>query len=186
MLFRSAGETFLKDLGSRFLFMVRRIAIMKNEHAYKFTCNSCSGHILIVTHIWSTLAGIRSERWQEWGPLDDYHHWKYQFKEKVEKNEDDEVHRGDVGAYKEDDSSSEPEEYEFNETETNRDSDEIFVNCENCDREIEFGWSHPERRGIIMPAEFTDFKPLEYWPDPKYSDSWRQKGWGRTKKAEPA
>ncbi len=159
---------------------------MKKEHVYKFTCPSCSGHSLIVTHVWSTLAGTGSERWQEWGPLDDYHHWHYQFKEKIEKNEDDEVQRGDAGEYAEDDSSSEPEAYEVNETETNRENDEYFVNCENCDREVEFGWSHPERRGLIMPVLSTDFNPSECWPDPKYSKSWRQKGWGRTANAEPA
>jgi hypothetical protein len=156
---------------------------MKVETAYKFTCHSCSGHSLIVTHVWSTLAGTASERWQEWGPLGDNHHWQFQFKEKIEKNEDDEVHRGDVGAYEEDDSSTEPEAYEINETETNRENDEYFVNCENCDREIEFGWSHPERHGIILPAEFSDFTPSACWADPKYSKHWRLKGWGRTKAA---
>ncbi|MGB7538372.1 MAG: hypothetical protein WBM17_07520 [Anaerolineales bacterium] len=159
---------------------------MKVEHTYQFTCQSCSGHIQIVTHVWSALAGTSSERWQEWGPLYDNHHWRYRFKEKIEKNEDDEVHRGDVGAYEEDDSSSEPEEYEVNEAETNRENDEFFVNCENGDREIEFGWSHPERRGLILPVESSDFNPSETWPDPKYSKAWRKKGWGRTKNADTA
>jgi hypothetical protein len=159
---------------------------MNTEPAYKFTCLSCGGHSLTVTHVWGILAGTGSERWQEWGPLHENHHWEYRFKEKIEKNEDDEVHRGDPGAYAVDDSSSGPEEYEINEPETNRENDEFFVNCENCDREVEFGWSHPERHGLIMPVEFSDFNPSEAWPDPRYSNHWRQMGWGRTKDAGPA
>jgi len=150
---------------------------MKNSIAFKFTCNSCNGHDLIVTHIWSILAGARSERWQEWGPLNDNHHWQYEFKEKIEENADDEVQRGDFGEFAEDDSDSEPEKYETYETETNRESDEFFVNCGICDREVEFGWSKPDRRGLIMPVEFTDFIPSESWPDPKYLDIWQRKGW---------
>ena len=129
-----------------------------------FTCKSCSGQRLIVTHVGSILAGSKSERWQEWGPLKDDHHWQYEYKEKIEKNEDDEVHRGDPGAYAEDDSASEPEEYEINETDTTRESDEFFVHCENCGREVEFGWSQPDRRGLIIPVEFSDFIPSEGWP----------------------
>jgi hypothetical protein len=49
--------------------------------------------------------------------------------------------------------------------------------CENCDREIEFGWSQPDRRGLILPVEFSDFNPVVSWPDPKYVDVWQQRGW---------
>ncbi len=143
----------------------------------KFTCKECGGHKLIVTHVWSILAGVNTERWQEWGPLKDNHHWQYEFKEKVEKNDDDEVQRGDFGEFEEDESTSEPEEYEIFESETSRESDEFFVNCGDCDREIEFGWSQPDRRGLIFPAEFTDFVPTECWPDPKYLGNWLKKGW---------
>jgi hypothetical protein len=158
---------------------------MNAEHAHIFTCKNCNGHTLIVTHIWNVLAGSGSERWQEWGPLEASHHWTYRFKEKVEKNEDDEVHRGDVGEYAEDDSDSEPGDFEINESEINPENDEYFVNCESCDREIEFGWSQPDSHGLILPVEFTDFDPSAGWPDPKYAGHWRQKGWGRTKNEEP-
>jgi hypothetical protein len=150
---------------------------MKANQTYLFTCKSCGGHKLIVNHIWSILAGIESERWQEWGPLEDNHHWQYDFKEKIEENADDEPQRGDFGEYEEDDSKTEPEEYEVFEPETDRESDEFFVNCGNCDREIEFGWSHPDRRGLIFPVEFTDFNPSDVWPDPKYVDAWQKRGW---------
>jgi hypothetical protein len=153
---------------------------MKDNNAFKFTCTSCGGHELTVTHVWNIQAGNDSESWREWGPLKDNHHWQYEFKEKVEENVDDEVQIGDFGEFEEDDSASEPEEYEIYEGETNRESDEFFINCENCDREIEFGWSQPDRRGLIQPVEFSDFNPPESWPDPKYVDAWQQRGWLRT------
>jgi hypothetical protein len=158
---------------------------MKDNNAFKFTCSSCGGHELIVTHVWNILAGTESESWQEWGPLKDNHHWQFEFKEKVEESEDDEVQAGDFGEFEEDDSSSEPDDYETQETETSRESDEFYVNCGNCDREIEFGWSQPDRRGLILPVEFSDFIPSESWPDPKYLDTWGQKGWLRTRDAHP-
>jgi hypothetical protein len=153
---------------------------MRDNDAFKFTCTSCGGHELTVTHVWNIQAGNDSESWREWGPLKDNHHWQYEFKEKIEENADDEVQRGDFGEFEEDDSASEPEEYEIYEGETNRESDEFFINCENCDREIEFGWSQPDRRGLIQPVEFSDFNPLESWPDPKYVDVWQKRGWLRT------
>jgi hypothetical protein len=144
---------------------------------FKFTCKECGGHNLIVTHTWSILAGIESENWQEWGPLRENHHWQYEFKEKIEKNQDDEVQTGDFGEFEVDDSDSEPEEYEVFEPETNHENDEYFVNCEICDREIEFGWSKPDRHGLIYPVEFSDFDPAEIWPDPKYVELWQQREW---------
>jgi hypothetical protein len=158
---------------------------MTDNDVFKFTCTSCGGHKLTVTHVWNILAGNDSESWREWGPLKDNHHWQYEFKEKIEENADDEVQRGDFGEFEEDDSASEPEEYEIYEVETSRESDEFFVNCENCDREIEFGWSEPDRRGLILPVEFSDFNPLESWPDPKYVDAWQQRGWLRRGPIQP-
>ena len=152
---------------------------MDRINASKFTCNKCGAHELIVTHIWNIQAGPESESWREWGPLKDDHHWQYEFKEKIGENPDEEVQRGDFGDFEADDSDSEPEEYELNEPETNREGDEFLVNCGNCDREIEFGWSQPDRRGLILPVEFSDFNPLESWPDPKYVDDWQRRGWLR-------
>jgi hypothetical protein len=131
----------------------------------------------MVTHVWNILAGPDGERWQEWGPLNDDHHWQYEFKEKIEDNANDEVQKGDFSEFEENDSDSEPEDYEIYETETSRESDEFFVNCENCDLEIAFGWSQPDRHGLIFPVEFSDFLPSESWPDPKYLEIWQQRGW---------
>lgn len=157
---------------------------MKINSVFKFSCKTCGGHQLIVTHVWNILADSESERWQEWGPLNDDHHWHYEFKEKIEKDADREVQRGDFGEFMNDDSASEPEEYEIYKARKNQESDEFYVNCENCDREIEFGWSQPDRHGLIFPVEFSDFNPLETWPDPKYLDAWQQRGWLRTGPAQ--
>ena len=158
---------------------------MDHNNSPKFTCKKCGGHELIASHIWNIQAGTESESWREWGPLKDDHHWQYEFKEKIEKNEDDEVQLGDFGEFEEDDSDSEPEDYETNEPRTNRESDEFFINCGSCDREIEFGWSQPDRRGLILPVEFSDFNSLETWPDPKYIDVWEQRGWLRAGHIQP-
>jgi len=63
---------------------------MNDNQPLEFTCQTCSGHELIVTHVWSILAGSGSENWQEWGPLEAGHHWHYDYKEKVEKKEEEE------------------------------------------------------------------------------------------------
>lgn len=153
---------------------------MKDIQPWEFTCKKCGGHGLTVIHIWSILAGEDSEQWQEWGPLEPGHLWHYDYKEKIEKaDEDIEVERGDFGEFAEDDSDSEPREYEVLEQKSDPEGDEFYVNCSDCDREIEFGWSRLDRRGLIMPVELSDFDPLECWPDPKYVNLWQQKGWLR-------
>ncbi|MBN1438689.1 MAG: hypothetical protein JW929_04690 [Anaerolineales bacterium] len=92
----------------------------------QFSRSSYGGHSLIVTYVWGILAGTSGKRWHEWWPLRGNHHGECRTKEKIGKNEDDEVHRGDPGAYAVDDSSSGPEEYEINEPETNRENDDFF------------------------------------------------------------
>lgn len=49
--------------------------------------------------------------------------------------------------------------------------------CAGCDREIEFGWSAPNRGGGIFPVECADFSPKGLWPEPRYLDAWQQRGW---------
>ena len=158
---------------------------MSDQDVSKFTCKECGGRTLTVTHVWSILAGEKSERWQEWGPLKDNHHWQYEFKEKIEENAGDEVQEGSFSEFAEDDSESEPEEFEIFETQTDPESDEFFVNCESCDREIEFGWSQPDRRGLILPVEFSDFNPAESWPDSKYTDTWQSRNWLHSENNKP-
>lgn len=152
---------------------------MNDYQPWEFTCKTCGDHSLTVTHIWAILAGPDSESWQEWGPLEANHLWHFEFKSKIEKDEDDEVERWDFAEYAKDDSSSTPEEYEIYEPEDNPGNDRFYVNCASCDREIEFGWSQPNRGGRIFPVECSDFVPGDTWPEPRYLDSWQQKGWLR-------
>jgi len=156
---------------------------MNDHQPWEFTCKTCGSHGITVTHTWTILVGPDTESWQEWGPLEADHLWRYDDKEKIEKEDDDdednEGERGDFGEFVEDDSDSEPEEYEIFEEESDSESDEFFVNCTGCDREIEFGWSQPDRGGRIFPVECSDFNPGEIWPEPRYLDSWQQKHWLR-------
>jgi hypothetical protein len=63
--------------------------------------------------------------------------------------------------------------------EIDEDSEEFYVRCSGCDREIEFGWSHPGRGGRIWPAECSDFNPWKCWPEPRYRYKWLERGWIR-------
>jgi hypothetical protein len=157
----------------------RRSTAMNDNHSWEFTCKTCGGHSLTVTHVWSILAGPQGETWQEWGPLGPDHLWQFEFKEKIEDDKDDEeeVERGDFGEFAEDDSDSEAEEYETHEPEGDPQGDEFYVNCAGCDREIEFGWTQPERGGRIFPVECSDFAVGEYWPEPRYWEVWQQNHW---------
>ncbi len=58
-------------------------------------------------------------------------------------------------------------------------SEEIYVVCAKCGREIEFGWSHPGGAGRIWPAEAKDFNPYLTWPEPRYRKTWVKRGWIR-------
>ena len=58
----------------------RRSTTMNDTQPWEFTCKTCGDHGLTVAHTWSILAGVDSENWQEWGPLEASHHWHYDFK----------------------------------------------------------------------------------------------------------
>lgn len=157
---------------------------MNDIQPWEFTCKTCGENKLNVTRVWKILAGPESEIWQEWGPLLADHHWRFKFKEKVEvekylDGEDDGVNRWDFAAYTKDNSSSKPEEYEIFEQHSNPGKDRFYVNCANCDREVEFGWSQLNRGGLIFPVECSDFVPGKIWPEPRYLESWHQKHWLR-------
>jgi hypothetical protein len=143
----------------------------------RFTCQECGGHNLIVTHVWRIQAGANSERWQEWGPLGDNHNWRYEFREKIENDIENEIQGDGFDDFDEYDSAFESREYEVYQAGHDQQNDEFFVNCETCDREIEFGWSKPGRSGLILPVEFSDFAASECWPDPKYFEAWQQRNW---------
>ena len=62
------------------------------------------------------------------------------------------------------------------------DSHEFHVCCNGCNREIEFGWSHPDRGGRIWPAECSDFNPWKCWAESRYIEKWKDKDWLRPDK----
>ncbi len=169
------------------MMLDRRNKTKKDGQPWEFTCKTCGGHTLTVTRVWLVLAGPDSERWQEWGQLNADHTWRFKFKEKIKKEKDKEEDddRWDFGEYTKDNSSSKPEDYEIFESQSNPGNDKFYVNCASCDREIEFGWSHPNRGGGIFPAECSDFVPGEIWPEPRYLKSWQQKGWLEAEDGQP-
>ena len=149
-----------------------------NEHQpWEFTCKTCGGHKLYVYRVWEILDGPESECWQEWGLLEADHHWHFRIKEKIKKAEKEDSDRWDFAKYTKDMSSPKPEDYENHEPRTNPRNDRFYVNCASCDREIEFGWAQSNRGGGIFPVECSDFVPGRFWPEPRYLDSWHQKGW---------
>jgi len=154
---------------------------MNDHHPWEFTCKICGAHQLTVTRVWHILAGPDSESWQEWGPLEANHLWRYEFKEKIEKAAEDKVnrldYREDFFEYANDNAISKPEDYEIHEPHDNPGNDMFYVNCSGCDREIEFGWSQPDRVGGIFPVECSDFNPEDIWPEPRYLNTWHQKHW---------
>ena len=150
---------------------------MNKQPTWEFTCKTCGGHHLDVYHVWKILAGPQSETWQEWGPLEADHSWHFESKEKVDEKPDDQTQLANSGAFEEDDSSSELSAYEIMNPQSDSNADRFYVHCASCHREIEFGWAGPDRGGGIFPVECSDFSLLKVWPEPRYLDVWRQKGW---------
>ncbi len=64
--------------------------------------------------------------------------------------------------------------------ELSEESVEFHVSCGGCGHEIEFGWSHADRAGLIWPVECNDFDPDKVWPEPRFRETWSQKGWIRS------
>ncbi len=156
---------------------------------WDFTCKTCGEHRLTVSRVWHTLAGHKIERWQESGPLKANHLWSFKIREKIEKeidpNKEDEVKRWDFGDDTKNNSSSKSDEKKLSEHGSYPIGDKFYVNCAGCDREIEFGWSQPNRGGGIYPIECSDFIPEKVWPDPKYMNVWQQRGWLRNDHSQP-
>ena len=70
---------------------------------------------------------------------------------------------------------------EISEEETDADSDYTEVLCAECGHEIEFGYSHPEG-GRIWPCEASDFNPWRCFPDRRFYEAWKRRGWIRPAK----
>lgn len=161
---------------------------MNQYEPWEFTCKTCGGHSINVFRTWTVLTGPDSETWQEWGPLDANHLWRFKFKKKLEQEADrDEAFEGwDFAEYvKQGKSKYRPQDFEASEPVDNPGNDIFYVRCANCDREIEFGWSEPNRGGRIYPVECSDFVPGKIWPELRYLDSWRKRGWLGTRNSQP-
>jgi hypothetical protein len=174
---------------------------MSEEHL--FTCKECGSHDIqivceykIINEITETLPcecentedDIAAERtyseeidYQDYGYLDDEHRVDWAVKhEKTNRDESEEKFDVYCDRCLEKYGDSEQNwKIEDEPSEEDEESIEFWVYCDECNREIEFGWSHPERGGRIWPAECIDFNPWKSWPEPRYVESWKKKGWLR-------
>lgn len=66
------------------------------------------------------------------------------------------------------------------EVDSDNDAADLTIRCGGCDREIEFGYSHANKQGrIFLGEDDSDFNPWRTFPDPKYIEKWRARGWLR-------
>ena len=93
----------------------------------------------------------------------------------MDPNKEYEVMRWDFSGYTKDSSSSKSKAYKIFAQGGLPIRDKFYLNCTACNREIEFGWSQPNRGGRIYPVECSDFIPGKVWPDPKYADVWKKR-----------
>lgn len=168
-----------------------------------FTCRDCGSHDLRVTSTYrqctewdewivcqcrarrGELAILQHyERWasiQETGLLDSDHRWTADDKECDDEDSEltaEETYCERCAARAQPEDWQESDSWSITVTEDPA-SFEVTVVCEGCQREIEFGWSHPDRGGRIWPAECSDFNPWKCWPEPRFRASWRKKRWLR-------
>jgi hypothetical protein len=173
--------------------------LLDDDGGYLFTCKKCGGHDLRVVHEYtlieeyeetlpcvcrkrdSSVAAVRHYHFQtqmrEGSWLDGDHHF----------DDVDDREKGDRDTLKdkmdvscshclERSSASDWAVEQIGEAEI--DNEKFSVHC-TCGREVEFGWSHPDRGGRIWPAECSDFNPWRSFPEERFTESWRKKGWLR-------
>jgi len=167
---------------------------------YLFTCKDCGSHELLVvveytvTYYYRKVlectcersVGLAVERschqttkYVKSGLLDDEHRCEFDPPEKQDVLDEEEGENEIMCRKCLENSQDDEWEIIEGESEVDEDSEEFYVHCNGCDREIEFGYSHPDRVGRIWPAECSDFNPWLTWPDPRYLESWRKKNWLR-------
>ncbi len=120
--------------------------------------------------------------------LDDSHH----FKERAEDYEDEDLEEPNEETDEENVFCSECYEIgiyddcsiEYDPAEDEEETYDFILICAECDKEIEFGWSHEDRGGRIWPEETIKsddieepFNPWKSFPEDKYIESWYEKGW---------
>jgi len=168
-----------------------------------FTCKDCGSHELSVVlycdrkfyckeelecfdncsnygELGAIIEYQRIDSYKCWGPLDEDHHFTQEEEEIIETlREDENVQIFCECCYE----AADPRQWDFYEESGDDDyENEFYVHCSDCDQEIEFGWSHPNRGGRIWPVECEDFNPWKCWPEPRYRESWAKKNWLRPDK----
>ena len=148
-----------KDCGSNELIVVKT-GTDQREYFEATPC-SCGKAEFSSTRQYTTRTGYEFS-----GPLDPFHHWEYEEREFGDAEISDEpgskIHCEQCFEEVVDAdwrTAREPLE--------GPDSFDIYVRCGGCDREIEFGWSHPDG-GRIWPVECADFDPWRAWPEKRY------------------
>jgi len=168
------------------------------EEGLDFQCKDCGSDRLIVEHTYksttssqafipctcganregvaATRDGVMLSDVNDWGYLTDTHEVEGEGHE-VESDDpefsDPEItcekcYRARNADWQDVEYSTAEEEVEA--TETDEESEEWTVRCAGCRREIEFGWSHPDRGGRIWPVESSDYNPRLAWPEPRYAE----------------
>lgn len=152
--------------------------VMNKDKKYFFTCEECGSHELYVEYSYTIRCGTYYETYSEVGELDHAHHIEWYDKGIVESGHDNDY------ADDEDDVDVEGDESDGPEWVIDEESEEWYVRCCCCDREIEFGWSRPNRGGRIWPAECADFKPWRCFSEPRYYQEWKRRNWLRPPSTE--
>lgn len=168
---------------------------------YLFTCKECGSHELKVVCRYKVDEeynnilpctcggendGLAAEQtiyvtidYEDYGYLDEDHRWEVEYeREELDRCRYDE----EPDVYCQECFENYCEDYyleSLDEEDVINESTEFWVYCSGCQKEIEFGWSHPYRGGRIWPSECVDFNPWKCWPEPRYQESWRKKNWLR-------
>ena len=171
-----------------------------NKEGWSFQCKDCGSTELYVQHEYSITEEIAESLECSCDEGNDFAAQKtyYVTTTYVDRMAlDEEHHLADVEESEELDTTEEEGDYEVQcskclegaqegdwvteveSSDIDEDSHEFYVCCVGCDREIEFGWSHPGRAGRIWPAECGDFNPWKSWPEPRYRAKWLERGWIR-------
>ena len=199
MLNKSANqESRLTTYCWRVFSVLARILLFKRSREDLYTCKKCGCHKFIVEHLYiqdiviedllrcscgdlgegyaAIFQNRLSKGMRSWGFLDEEHRVGAWDKEEVESSteQDDDPEINCCQCYKNDSAFDWEAGEEF---EPEIVDEEWFVRCGECDREIEFGWSHPNRGGRIWTAEDRDFNPWKCFPEERYLEKWREKGW---------
>ena len=123
---------------------------------------------------------IITELGERSGELDDTHH--FQLSPSELEVEDRQVGEDEVGCREcLDKSGGNEDAWEVERTDPRIENEYIEVRCDGCGHEIEFGWSHEDRGGRIWPVESADHNPWLSWPEPRFIDNWKERGWLRSK-----